>query len=127
MVGPTFSAGYQMGGFGVWLDFDSMGNRDASHGTFLLSGSFGTSTSGKVNFGGRVGIGTTLVNFDEPAFMDVQGTNMRFEGVIDYGVGSWHMWARPLSIDILTAADLGGPITTYQIRFGAAYQFGGGK
>jgi hypothetical protein len=110
---------------GVWLDFDSLANTDATHGTFLLSGSLAGKTSGKLTLGGRFGFGSTLVNFHEPAFDDVQASNFRFEATIDYAVGaSWSLWARPFSIDIMTASELGGPITTLQMRVGLAYTFG---
>jgi hypothetical protein len=36
----------------------------------------------------------------------------------------WSIWVRPLTIDTITAADLGGPITTYQCRLGLTYRFG---
>jgi hypothetical protein len=116
-----------MGIGGIWLDFDSLGNQDASHGTFLLSGSLAGEVGGNVTLGGRVGLGATLVNFDDPAFRDVSGTTFRVEATVDYAIGdSWALWARPLSLDILTAQELGGPITTWQMRIGVAYRFGGG-
>jgi hypothetical protein len=34
------------------------------------------------------------------------------------------VWVRPLTIDMLAASELGGPITTYQVRIGIAYRFG---
>ena len=72
------------------------------------------------------GIGTTLVNFDEPAFRDVMGATMRVEAIVDYQFGdTWLFWVRPLSFDLLTAADLGGPIATWQMRIGLAYKLGG--
>jgi hypothetical protein len=113
---------------GIWLDFDSLGNRDASHGTFLLSGSMQSDVGEKLSIGGRIGFGATLVNFDEPAFQDVSGSNFRFEATMDYPINqSWAVWARPLTFDILNAPELGGPITTWQIRIGVAYRLGRGK
>ena len=126
--GPTLSAGYMFGHAGIWLDFDSYGNADASHGTFLLSGSFAGEVRNKLQIGGRAGIGTTLVNFDEPAFMDVTATTFRIEGTVDYSINeSWKVWGRPFSLDIMSADELGGPITTWQMRVGIAYRFGGHK
>ena len=129
LAGGTLSIGYATPIVGIWLDFDSYANRDAAHGTVLLTGSIGGHLNPKLFIGGRLGVGATLVNFDEPAFQDVGGTTTRFEAMIELAVSrSILVWVRPLSIDILTAADLGGPITTYQMRLGAAYQFGfGGK
>lgn len=125
LAGGTLSISWAGPNVGIGLDFDSYGNTDASHGTLLLAGSFGGKVNPKLTIGGRFGVGATLVNFDEPAFQDVSGTTVRFEGTLEYALGtSWMLWLRPLSIDILTAAELGGPITTYQMRFGAAYRFG---
>jgi hypothetical protein len=58
--------------------------------------------------------------------MDVSGSSFRLEATLDYpiGGGSWALWARPLSIDILNANELGGPITTWQVRLGVAYRIG---
>ena len=73
----------------------------------------------------RSGIGLTEVNFKDPAFRDVGGTTFRLEAAIEYAFARhWVMWVRPVSIDMVTAAELGGPITTYQFRIGAAYRFG---
>jgi hypothetical protein len=122
--GGSLSIGLAFGQLGVWLDLDSLGNRDASHGTVLLSGSLIMPVSPRLWIGGRIGFGATLVNFDDPAFRDVAGTTVRFEAVADYRLGeSWALWIRPLSFDVLTAADLGGPIATWQARIGVAYHF----
>ncbi|MEO8701952.1 MAG: prolipoprotein diacylglyceryl transferase family protein [Kofleriaceae bacterium] len=126
LAGPSLSLGYDLGRIGVWVDLDSYGNTDASHGTLLVSTSLTTPISDKLHIGGRVGLGFTLVNFDEPAFRDVAGTTVRFEGIAEYLINDrWLLAIRPLTIDVLTANDLGGPITTYQMRIGIAYRFGG--
>lgn len=111
----------------MWLDLDSFGNRDASHGTILLSAGVMFALSEQLQIGGRIGLGATLVNFDRDAFRDVAGTTLRFEPLLAYELNhSWAMWLRPLSLDTLAAADLGGPITTWQARIGLAYQFSSG-
>jgi hypothetical protein len=126
--GPSLSLGLALPRFSVWLDLDSFGNRDASHGTIMLSGGLATPVSPRLHLGGRIGLGATLVNFDEPAFRDVAGTTVRFEALVDYRFGnSWALWLRPITIDTLTAADLGGPITTWQMRIGIAYRFPVGR
>lgn len=107
---------------GVWLDLDSFGNRDASHGTVLVSGSVVVQVGRQLWIGARLGLGATLVNFDDPAFRDVVGSTARFETLIDLRFGSWALWFRPLAVDVLTAADLGGPIATWQTRIGVAYR-----
>jgi hypothetical protein len=126
LAGPTISAGYFFGSAGVWLDFDSLANQDANHGTFLLSGGASSELAGGLRVGGRVGMGATLVNFKQDAFEDVSGTSFRFEATVDYAIGdSFVVWARPLSFDTLWARELGGPITTWQIRVGVGFRFGG--
>jgi phosphatidylglycerol:prolipoprotein diacylglycerol transferase len=126
--GPSISLGLESRGFGVWLDLDSFGNTDASHGTALLSGSVMSTVANNLHVGGRLGLGATLVNFDDPAFRDVAGTTVRFEAIADYSVSeSWAVWLRPLSFDLLSAAALGGPILTWQARIGVGYQFAVGR
>ena len=126
LVGPSLSVGLALGrGLGVWLDFDSLGNGDASHGTLLLSGSLTTALGGGLEIGGRVGVGSTLVNFDEPAFRDVAGPTLRAEAIASYPLGDrWALSIRPLSFDLLSSDNLGGPILTWQLRAGLAYRFG---
>jgi hypothetical protein len=73
--------------------------------------------------GARAGFGATLVNFKDPVFRDATGTDFRVEATAEYPLGSsFVLWARPLSFDVLTASSLGGPIMTWQVRFGIAYQ-----
>ena len=125
LAGPTVSVGFGFGNLGLWADFDSFGNRDASHGTIMISGGLQNEVKPGIVLGARMGVGATLVNFDEPAFRDVTGTSLRIETVGEYNFGSaWTIWLRPLSFDLLTAKDLGGPILTYQMRIGIAYRFG---
>jgi phosphatidylglycerol---prolipoprotein diacylglyceryl transferase len=123
--GVSLSAGLLRNTIGAWIDLDSLGNRDASHGTILLSGgALVPLGNGKLALGGRVGAGATLVNFDQPAFRDVAGAAFRIEALAEYAITDrWCLQLRPLSFDILSAADLGGPITTWQIRAGVAYRF----
>jgi prolipoprotein diacylglyceryltransferase len=123
LAGYTLSLGIVFPVAGVWLDFDSYGNSDASHGTLLASGSFTKEAGGGVVLGGRAGVGATLVNFKDPVFRDATGTDFRVEATAEYPLGtSFVLWARPLSFDVLTATSLGGPIMTWQVRFGIAYQ-----
>jgi len=123
--GVSLSAGLLRGAVGAWLDLDSLGNRDASHGSVLLSaGALVPIGNGKLALGGRVGAGATLVNFDQPAFRDVAGAAFRLEALAEYAIADhWLVQLRPFSFDILSASALGGPITTWQIRAGLAYRF----
>ena len=126
--GGSLSLGFGLGRLGLWLDLDSFGNRDASHGTILLSGGAMARIADRLWIGGRFGLGATLVNFDDPAFRDVVGSAVRFEALVDYRLGdAWAVWLRPLSFDVLSAADLGGPIATWQARIGVAYHFALGR
>lgn len=126
LAGPTVTFGVALpNGFGAWLDFDSFGNDDASHGTLALSGGVMRELGERLEIGARVGLGFTMVNFDEPVFRDVVGSNVRFEGLVNYQITDrWHFWARPLSFEVLQNADLGGPIVTWQVRLGVAARFG---
>ena len=128
LAGASLSFGFELRQLGFWLDLESLGNRDASHGTILLSGSAMFPVARRLSIGARVGLGATLVNFDDPAFRDVVGTTGRFEMMMDLRLGeSWSLWIRPLAIDVLTAPDLGGPIATWQTRIGLAYRIAVGR
>ncbi|HEX3481480.1 MAG TPA: prolipoprotein diacylglyceryl transferase family protein [Kofleriaceae bacterium] len=128
LTGASASIGFGYRQLGVWLDFDSFANRDARHGTVLASGGASFPIASRLVIGGRVGIGATLVNFNDPAFRDVVGTTGRFEAVVDVRLGdSWVLWIRPLALDVLSAADLGGPIASWQARLGLAYRVSFGR
>jgi prolipoprotein diacylglyceryltransferase len=123
--GGSLSIGYLPGRFGLWLDVDALSNREASHDTFLAAVSFTQRPTRRLMIGARSGIGVTLVNFKDPAFRDVAGMTYRLEAIVEYAyLRHWALWVRPLAIDLLSASELGGPITTYQFRFGVAYRFG---
>ena len=128
LTGVSASIGFGYRQLGAWLDVDSFANRDARHGTMLVSGGATFPVTSHVAIGGRVGVGATLVNFIDPAFRDVVGTTGRFEAVVDVRLGdSWVLWLRPLAVDVLSAADLGGPIASWQARLGLAYRFALGR
>ena len=128
LAGPSASLGAVLGSLSLWLDLDSLANQDASHGTVLLSAGLAFPTSQTLTLGGRFGLGSTLVNFHEPVFRDVAGVTTRAELIADYALGDhWSLWVRPVSFDLLTAADLGGPILTWQFRIGLAYRTGAAR
>jgi hypothetical protein len=123
--GSSLSVGFQPGVFGVWLDFDALASAEASHDTVLATVGFTLRPTARLTIGARSGIGLTLVNFKDPAFRDVGGQTFRLEAIAEYALlRHWALWVRPLAIDLLTASELGGPITTYQFRLGVAYRFG---
>ena len=123
LAGPALSAGYVLPPHvGVYVDYDSYANTEATHGTLMVSGA-GMASSGPFHFGGRAGIGRTVVNFHAAGFMDVAGTSLRVEAIAEYDLNDTFVaWVRPLSIDTLEARDLGGPIVTWQMSAGIAYR-----
>jgi phosphatidylglycerol:prolipoprotein diacylglycerol transferase len=125
LAGATLSFGYLPGYLGVWIDLDSFANSEASHTTLLISGSSTYRFSRAFAIGGRLGIGPTRVDFKDPAFHDVLGTSLRVEAIAEYAfTRHWALWVRPLTIDMLSSAELGGPVTTYQFRAGVTFRFG---
>ncbi|HEX3762517.1 MAG TPA: prolipoprotein diacylglyceryl transferase family protein [Kofleriaceae bacterium] len=123
--GTSLSVGVQPGRFGLWLDFDALSSSVASHDTLLASIGFTLRPTPRLMLGARSGIGLTLVNFKDPAFRDVGAGTVRLEAIAEYAfLRHWALWVRPLAIDMISASELGGPITTYQIRIGVAYRFG---
>jgi prolipoprotein diacylglyceryl transferase len=125
MAGPTLSIGWMPGRWGVWADFDSYSSSEAKHSTLIASASYSRRPRRNVMFGVRTGIGVTLVNFKDPAFGDVAAKTVRLEAIAEYAfMRHWALWVRPLAIDMVSASELGGPITTFQFRVGVAYRFG---
>jgi phosphatidylglycerol:prolipoprotein diacylglycerol transferase len=123
--GTSLSIGFEPGRFGVWLDFDALSNAEASHDTLLAAVGLTLRPTPRLMFGARSGIGLTLVNFKDPAFRDVAASTFRLEAIAEYAfLRHWAVWVRPLTVDLTTAPELGGPITTYQFRIGVAYRFG---
>lgn len=123
--GTSLSIGFQPGRFGVWLDFDALANAEASHDTLLAAIGFTLRPTPRLMLGARSGVGVTLVNFKDPAFRDVAAGTFRLEAIAEYAfLRHWALWVRPLTIDMIAAPELGGPITTYQFRIGVAYRFG---
>ncbi|HEX7701712.1 MAG TPA: prolipoprotein diacylglyceryl transferase family protein [Kofleriaceae bacterium] len=125
LSGVTLSFGFIPGRFGFWLDVDRLTNNDASHDTAIASVSFVPRVTPHLWIGARAGVGITRVNFVDPMFADVTAANFRIDAVAEYVMNhNWVLWLRPLTIDVVSAAELGGPITTLQFRAGVAYRFG---
>ena len=125
LAGISASIGWLPGRFGVWFDVDVLSNSEAAHVSFLPSVSFTQRPTRRLMLGARAGIGLTVVNFKDRAFHDVTGASYRLEAIVEYAFQRhWALWLRPLSIDTISASELGGPITTYQFRLGIAYRFG---
>jgi phosphatidylglycerol:prolipoprotein diacylglycerol transferase len=125
LSGATLSFGFIPGRFGFWLDVDRFTNNDASHDTAIASVSFVPRVTPHLWIGARAGVGITRVNFMDPMFADVTASNFRIDAVAEYVMNhNWVLWIRPLTIDVVSAPELGGPITTLQFRAGVAYRFG---
>jgi hypothetical protein len=78
--------------------------------------------------GVRGGLGGTLVGFANPSFQDVLALNLRVEAQLEWALSQrWRVLVRPVTLDFLNAAELGGPILTYQFRVGVAFHFGIGS
>ncbi|MCW5808924.1 MAG: prolipoprotein diacylglyceryl transferase [Deltaproteobacteria bacterium] len=125
LTGTSLSLGYLPGRFGMWLDFDSYSNNEAKHSTVMGFVSYSQRVTRQLTIGGRTGLGLGLVNFVDPAFSDVAAKTFRGELIAELAiVRHWALWVRPVAIDVISAPELGGAITTYQFRIGAAYRFG---
>ena len=125
LTGASLSLGYIPGRFGLWLDLDRFANADAAHDTAIASVSFAPRITPHLWLGARAGIGITRVSFMSPAFAEVVASDVRIDAVAEYVMNhNWVLWIRPLTVDVATAHDLGGAITTLQFRAGVAFRFG---
>jgi hypothetical protein len=125
LTGASLSIGWLPGRFGAWLDVDSFASSEASHSTVLAAVSYTYRPTRSLMFGVRSGVGLTMVDFNDRAFRDVTGETVRLEAMVEYApVRHWVLWVRPLTVDLLSAADLGGAIVSSQVRIGVAYRFG---
>ena len=125
LSGASLSLGYIPGRFGLWFDLDRFSNSDATHDSAIASVSFIPRVTPHLWIGARAGIGMTRVSFMNPVFSNIIASDVRIDAVAEVVMNhNWVLWVRPLSIDVATAAELGGPITTLQFRAGLAYRFG---
>jgi prolipoprotein diacylglyceryltransferase len=115
-------------GIDLGLDIDSMASNVATHVSLAAFAGVRRAVSPKLTLGVRGGLGGTLVDFTEQSFVDVLAVGARAEATAAWALSDeWHVLVRPLSIDFINAAALGGPIATYQVRIGIAYHFGVGR
>lgn len=115
-------------GIDVGLDLDSMANNVATHVSLAAFAGVHRAVTPKLTLGVRGGFGGTLVDFTEESFVDVLATDVRVEATAAWALSDqWQVLVRPLSIDLVNAAALGGPIVTYQFRVGVSYRFGVGS
>jgi hypothetical protein len=123
--GESLSLGYIPGRFGLWLDLDRFTNSEAAHSTAIASVSFAPRVTPHLWIGARAGVGVTHVNFMNDGFSDVTASTVRLEAIAEVVMNhNWALWVRPFSVDVLSAGELGGAITTFQFRAGIAYRFG---
>jgi hypothetical protein len=125
LSGESLSLGYIPGRFGLWLDLDRLTNSEAAHSTAIASVSFAPRLTPHLWIGARAGVGVTHVNFMNDGFSDVTASTVRLEAIAEVVMNhNWAVWVRPFSVDVLSAGELGGAITTFQFRAGIAYRFG---
>jgi prolipoprotein diacylglyceryltransferase len=125
LSGESLSLGYIPGRFGLWLDLDRFTNSEAAHSTAIASVSFAPRVTPHLWIGARAGVGVTHVNFMNDGFSDVTASTVRLEAIAEVVMNhNWAVWVRPFSVDVLSAGELGGAITTFQFRAGIAYRFG---
>lgn len=125
LSGESLSLGYIPGRFGLWLDLDRFTNSEAAHSTAIASVSFAPRVTPHLWIGARAGVGVTHVNFMNGGFSDVTASTVRLEAIAEVVMNhNWAVWVRPFSVDVLSAGELGGAITTFQFRAGIAYRFG---
>ena len=115
-------------GFDLGLDFDSMANEVATHLSLGVFAGSRRAIRRKLAVGVRGGIGGTLVGFTDPSFRDVLALSLRAEATAEWLLSDrWRILVRPVSLDLVNSAALGGPILTYQFRVGVAFHFGVGR
>ncbi|MFT3698713.1 MAG: prolipoprotein diacylglyceryl transferase [Kofleriaceae bacterium] len=125
LSGATLSLGYVPGRFGLWLDFDRMSNSEAHHTSAVASVSFAPKVTPRLWLGVRAGLGITNVTFMSSDFDNVVAPTFRIDPQAEIVLGhNWSIWVRPLTIDVVSSDQLGGPITTVQFRAGLAYRLG---
>lgn len=106
-------------GFGLGIDVDSMASSVAGHRSLLLSGETRLPIRKDMSFGLRVGLGGTVIDFDEPTFQDVLALGFRVQGIYMWWISErWALVGSPLAIDVISHSEVGGVIASYQARIG---------
>ncbi len=115
-------------GIDVGLDLDSMASNVATHISLAAFAGTHRAVTPKLTLGVRGGFGGTLVDFADQSFVDVLAVDVCVEATAAWALSDrWQVLVRPLSIDFINAAALGGPIVTYQFHAGVSYRFGVGR
>ena len=126
MGGASLTAELDLGRIAFGLDLASMANAVAAHQSAMLVFGAGHALTDSLSAAGRVGLGMTLVNFEDPAFADVATAGLRLGGELEYAVARhWAITVRPMEIDLIDARTLGGPIVSYQFQLGLTFRGGG--
>lgn len=123
MAGASVTAGLDLGSIALALDLSSMASSVAAHQSAALVFGATHELSSTLSAGGRVGLGMTLVNFEDPAFSDVVTADLRLGSEIEYAVTQhWAVTMRPIELDFIDARVLGGPIVSYQFQIGLTFR-----
>jgi len=68
-------------------------------------------------------MGFVWVDFDDQAFDDVRAVSFRGGPCADWYLGEHVvLMVRPLTLDLVSSEENGGPISSYQLRFGIGYR-----
>jgi hypothetical protein len=105
------------------LELDSLGNSVATHTAGLLTVSVRWPVTPAITMAGKLGVGLTEVDFREPAFGDELASGFRAGLDVDVMLTDRiALVVRPITFDLTSSPDLGGPIVTYQFRVGVGYR-----
>jgi phosphatidylglycerol:prolipoprotein diacylglycerol transferase len=123
--GASLTGGIRWGSLGLEVDLTSVANEVAAHQSMSLALAVGSPIGQRLFATARVGLGFTVVNFEDAAFEDVGSANLRVGGEIGVAVSPrWSVVLRPIELDFIGAKALGGPLCTYQLQVGVSYRFG---
>lgn len=123
LAGGSITIGMSIGVAALELDLMSVANSVAVHQSASLALAMRRAVNDRFSMGGRVGIGGSLVNFDDPAFADVGSPHMRIGAEVEAKLSEhWALTLRPLELDLMGARALGGPLWTYQVQLGVSYR-----
>jgi prolipoprotein diacylglyceryltransferase len=129
-AGGSVTLGFDVGRVALDVDLMSVASSVAVHQSASLTVAMMRTVNERFSIGGRVGLGGTVVNFDDPAFADVGAPHLRIGAQADLALAEhWAITLRPIELDFTGARALGGPLWSYQVQLGVTFRgaFGGSK